>query len=293
MFQKNHNASVCWTQTNKFNGNPQQTHLQHWWAPGRKNQLVREAGMKASNTHAITNLGYVRIIALVTQQHGAFWVGGLAQAIYIGLWTMASEIQHLHTALYNGWKDSNIWWVKTSLASQFCEFYISVKPPTPRCFFKVFLVDKYITPGRISCIHSFQCVHGRPVITLQKIFNLVMQEATWYMSNERDKTTVLIGCPSGRIVAIILIIINDPATHCLSKQSMYSRQTIVLCTESGLPVQRQTLWTVHLLKVASFSTCQRKTTVHRIGQQVLSHWVKWSNSPNSSHTSMPACCRVT
>ena len=32
-----------------------------------------------------------------------------------------------------------------------------------------------------------------------------------------------------------------------------------------------------------FSTCQRKTTVHRIAQQVLSHWVKWSNSHNRSH----------
>ena len=27
-----------------------------------------------------------------------------------------------------------------------------------------------------------------------------------------------------------------------------------------------------------FSTCQRKTTVHRIAQQIVSHWVKWSNS---------------
>ena len=98
----------------------------------------------------------------------------------------------------------------------------------------------------------------------------------------------------GSIVAIILILINDPATHCLSKQSMYSWQTIVLCTESGLPVERKPLWTVHLLKVASFSTCQRKKTVHRIAQQVLSHWVKWSPLPQQvTQTNLPACYRVT
>ena len=43
-----------------------------------------------------------------------------------------------------------------------------------------------------------------------------------------------------------------------------------------------------------FSTCQRKKTVHRIAQQVLSHWVKWSPLPQQvTQTNLPACYRVT
>ena len=124
----------------------------------------------------------------------------------------------------------------------------------------------------LYCHSIDRCLYLRThiIALLCHLVTTVGECKLWTMASEIQlNTCIQLHTMVGSTVAIILIIINDPATHCWSKQSMYPRKTIVLCTESGLPVERQPLWT--------------KKTIHRIAQQVLSHWVKRSNSHNSSH----------
>ena len=81
-----------------------------------------------------------------------------------------------------------------------------------------------VTDVVCSVLSFDRCLYLRTHITalLCHLVTTVGECKLWTMASEIQlNTCIQLYTMVGSTVAIILIIINDPATHCLSKQSMY------------------------------------------------------------------------